>query len=216
MGNSTSYLHELFKSASILSGGWMLTGDLLNVSVFPVVGRLVLHAVFCVFCVSVSQRNNSDCIYICVMAGKMGKFSSLCRMSAAPQRVIVWPWCVLCPGREVSELWQVDSITPLFNQTIVEGPHRGLLTTHTDFLMRMICNQTTRWQQQLMIEPELLSEEWREDWMERASKRRCSPVFFFDISSSSSSFSSRQHLLHQTACRWVTHHTHSSICCHLI
>ncbi|KAM8727511.1 uncharacterized protein hhla1 isoform 3-T5 [Acanthopagrus schlegelii] len=65
MGNSTSYLHELFKSASILS---------------------------------VSQRNNSDCIYICVMAGKM--------------------------GREVSELWQVDSITPLFNQTIVEGPHR--------------------------------------------------------------------------------------------
>ncbi|XP_051809607.1 HERV-H LTR-associating protein 1 homolog [Acanthochromis polyacanthus] len=65
MGNSTSYLHELFKSASILS---------------------------------VSQRNNSDCIYICVMAGKM--------------------------GREVPELWQVDSITPLFNQTIVEGPHR--------------------------------------------------------------------------------------------
>ncbi|KAM9349506.1 HERV-H LTR-associating protein 1 [Symphorus nematophorus] len=65
MGNSTSYLHELFKSASILS---------------------------------VSQRNNSDCIYICVMAGKM--------------------------GREVSELWEVDSITPLFNQTIIEGPHR--------------------------------------------------------------------------------------------
>ncbi|XP_031733050.1 uncharacterized protein hhla1 [Anarrhichthys ocellatus] len=66
MGNSTSYLHELFKSASILS---------------------------------VSQRNNSDCIYICVMAGKT--------------------------GREVPELWEVGSITPLFNQTIVEGPHRG-------------------------------------------------------------------------------------------
>ncbi|XP_041805909.1 uncharacterized protein LOC121615588 [Chelmon rostratus] len=65
MGNSTSYLHELFKSASILS---------------------------------VSQRNNSDCIYICVMAGKM--------------------------GRELPELWEVDSITPLFNQTIMEGPHR--------------------------------------------------------------------------------------------
>ncbi|XP_035769697.1 uncharacterized protein LOC102799368 [Neolamprologus brichardi] len=61
MGNSTSYLHELFKSSSILS---------------------------------VSQRNNSDCIYICVMA-----------------------------GREVPELWDVGSITPLFNQTIVEGPH---------------------------------------------------------------------------------------------
>ncbi|XP_070700912.1 HERV-H LTR-associating protein 1 [Pempheris klunzingeri] len=66
MGNSTSYLHELFKSSSILS---------------------------------VSQRNNSDCIFICVMAGKT--------------------------GREVPELWEVDSITPLFNQTIVEGPHRG-------------------------------------------------------------------------------------------
>ncbi|XP_026230431.1 uncharacterized protein LOC113171909 [Anabas testudineus] len=66
MGNSTSYLHELFKSSSILS---------------------------------VSQRNNSNCIYICVMAGKM--------------------------GREVPELWEVESITPLFNQTIVEGPHRG-------------------------------------------------------------------------------------------
>lgn len=66
MGNSTTYLQELFKSASILS---------------------------------VSQRNNSDCIYICVMAGKT--------------------------GREVPGLWEVDSITPLFNQTIVEGPHRG-------------------------------------------------------------------------------------------
>ncbi|XP_074545196.1 HERV-H LTR-associating protein 1 [Halichoeres trimaculatus] len=66
MGNSTTYLQELFKSASILS---------------------------------VSQRNNSDCIYICVMAGKT--------------------------GRETPALWEVDSITPLFNQTIVEGPHRG-------------------------------------------------------------------------------------------
>ncbi|KAM4556197.1 HERV-H LTR-associating protein 1 isoform 1-T1 [Fundulus diaphanus] len=65
MGNSSSYLHELFKSSSILS---------------------------------VSQRNNSDCIYICVMAGKM--------------------------GREVSGLWDVGSVTPLFNQTIVEGPHK--------------------------------------------------------------------------------------------
>ncbi|KAK2822798.1 hypothetical protein Q5P01_022863 [Channa striata] len=63
MGNSTSYLHELFKSSSILS---------------------------------VSQRNNSDCIYICVMA-----------------------------GREVPELWEVGAIAPLFNLTIVEGPHRG-------------------------------------------------------------------------------------------
>ncbi|XP_071348401.1 HERV-H LTR-associating protein 1 isoform X2 [Trachinotus anak] len=70
IGNSTSYLHELFKSTSILS---------------------------------VSQRNNSDCIYICVMAGKM--------------------------GREMPELWEVGSITPLFNQTIVEGPHRGNISS---------------------------------------------------------------------------------------
>nr|XP_020473360.1 HERV-H LTR-associating protein 1 isoform X2 [Monopterus albus] len=65
MGNSTSYLHELFKSASILS---------------------------------VSQRNDSGCIYICVMAGTV--------------------------GRELPALWEVDSITPLFNQTIIKGPHR--------------------------------------------------------------------------------------------
>ncbi|XP_048084111.1 uncharacterized protein LOC125284270 isoform X2 [Alosa alosa] len=39
MGNSTSYLQELFKSSSILS---------------------------------VNQKNSSDCIYICVMAGKSG------------------------------------------------------------------------------------------------------------------------------------------------
>ncbi|XP_072298028.1 HERV-H LTR-associating protein 1 [Eucyclogobius newberryi] len=64
MGNSSSYLQELFKSSSILS---------------------------------ISQRNNSDCIYICVMAGQL--------------------------GREPLELWALDSITPLFNQTIVEGPH---------------------------------------------------------------------------------------------
>ncbi|XP_062260378.1 HERV-H LTR-associating protein 1 [Platichthys flesus] len=66
IGNSTSYLHELFKSASILS---------------------------------VSHRNESGCIYICVMAGKT----------------------VSCPGPEDPELWDVGSISPLFNQTIVEG-----------------------------------------------------------------------------------------------
>ncbi|XP_068605094.1 HERV-H LTR-associating protein 1 [Brachionichthys hirsutus] len=66
IGNSTSYLQELFKSASILS---------------------------------VSQRNSSDCIYICVMGGQM--------------------------GQDVSKLWDVHSITPLFNRTIVEGPRTG-------------------------------------------------------------------------------------------
>ncbi|XP_061587384.1 HERV-H LTR-associating protein 1 [Cololabis saira] len=63
MGNSTSYVHELFKSSSILS---------------------------------VSQRNNSGCIYICVMAGKSDS--------------------------EVSALWESGSVSPLFNQTVVEGP----------------------------------------------------------------------------------------------
>ncbi|XP_076838316.1 uncharacterized protein hhla1 [Brachyhypopomus gauderio] len=64
MGNSTSYLQELFKSTSILS---------------------------------VSQRNSSECIYICVMAGKT--------------------------DRDLSPLW--DSVPPLFNQTIIEETHRG-------------------------------------------------------------------------------------------
>ncbi|XP_039905279.1 uncharacterized protein LOC120744781 isoform X2 [Simochromis diagramma] len=91
MGNSTSYLHELFKSSSILSGGRCYLNETLY-DVFVSLANGVLSA-----CVSVSQRNNSDCIYICVMAGKM--------------------------GREVPELWDVGSITPLFNQTIVEGPH---------------------------------------------------------------------------------------------
>lgn len=31
----------------------------------------------------------------------------------------------VCPGREVPDLWDVGSITPLFNQTVIEGPHRG-------------------------------------------------------------------------------------------
>ncbi|KAM8838829.1 HERV-H LTR-associating protein 1 [Synchiropus picturatus] len=65
MGNSSSHLHELFKSASILS---------------------------------VSQRNNSECIYICVMAGRAG---------------------------HLQQLWDVGSITPLFNQTVIEGRPSG-------------------------------------------------------------------------------------------
>ncbi|XP_036418281.1 uncharacterized protein LOC118801973 [Colossoma macropomum] len=64
MGNSTSYLQELFKSSSILS---------------------------------VSQKNSSDCIYICVMAGKT--------------------------DRDLSQLW--DSVPPLFNHTIIEDTHKG-------------------------------------------------------------------------------------------
>ncbi|XP_066508999.1 HERV-H LTR-associating protein 1 [Hoplias malabaricus] len=68
MGNSTSYLQELFKSSSILS---------------------------------VSQRNSSECIYICVMAGKT--------------------------DRDLSKLW--DSVPPLFNHTIIEDTHKVSMTT---------------------------------------------------------------------------------------
>ncbi|XP_050982103.1 HERV-H LTR-associating protein 1 isoform X2 [Labeo rohita] len=69
MGNSTSYLQELFKSSSILS---------------------------------VSQKNSSDCIYICVMAGKSDS--------------------------DLSQLWDMGSVRPLFNQTITEEIPRGNLT----------------------------------------------------------------------------------------
>ncbi|XP_022534972.2 HERV-H LTR-associating protein 1 [Astyanax mexicanus] len=65
MGNSTTYLQELFKSSSILS---------------------------------VSQKNSSDCIYICVMAGKT--------------------------DRDLSQLW--DSVPPLFNHTVIEETHKDL------------------------------------------------------------------------------------------
>ncbi|XP_046733080.1 uncharacterized protein LOC124403405 [Silurus meridionalis] len=65
MGNSTSYLQELFKSSSILS---------------------------------ISQMKSSDCIYICVMAGKT--------------------------DRDQPKLW--DSVPPLFNQTIVEHTHTAI------------------------------------------------------------------------------------------
>ncbi|XP_068196962.1 uncharacterized protein [Antennarius striatus] len=38
----------------------------------------------------------------------------------------------LCDGGadgDVSRLWDVDSVTPLFNRTIVEGPHRGNISS---------------------------------------------------------------------------------------
>ncbi|XP_061111948.1 HERV-H LTR-associating protein 1 [Conger conger] len=66
IGNSTSYLQEIFKSSSILS---------------------------------VDQSNNSECIYICVMAGKT--------------------------DRDLSPLWEMESIKPLFNQTITADAHKG-------------------------------------------------------------------------------------------
>ncbi|XP_053529675.1 HERV-H LTR-associating protein 1 isoform X1 [Ictalurus punctatus] len=72
MGNSTSYLQELFKSSSILS---------------------------------VNQMRSSDCIYICVMAGKT--------------------------DRDQTELW--DSVPPLFNQTFIEHTHTATTTATTTY-----------------------------------------------------------------------------------
>ncbi|XP_059358638.1 HERV-H LTR-associating protein 1 [Carassius carassius] len=51
---------------------------------------------------SVSQKNSSDCIYICVMAGKSDS--------------------------DLSQLWDMGSVRPLFNQTITEEIPRGNMT----------------------------------------------------------------------------------------
>ncbi|XP_018613078.1 uncharacterized protein hhla1 [Scleropages formosus] len=89
MGNSTSYLHEIFKSSSILS---------------------------------VSQRNDSDCIYICVMAGKT--------------------------DRELLPLWETESAKPLFNQTITASVHREWYrlptSSSTSWLPKPSVVETTR------------------------------------------------------------------------
>ncbi|KAJ8272933.1 hypothetical protein GJAV_G00095150 [Gymnothorax javanicus] len=66
IGNSSSYLQEIFKSSSILS---------------------------------VDQSNSSECIYICVMAGKSEE--------------------------DLSKLWEMESIKPLFNQTVTADFHKG-------------------------------------------------------------------------------------------
>ncbi|XP_028831561.1 uncharacterized protein hhla1 [Denticeps clupeoides] len=68
---------------------------------------------------SVSQKNSSDCIYICVMAGKTDK--------------------------DISEMWQLDSITPLFNQTIMEGSHhKSNLTTMLTAIPTQITQASTK------------------------------------------------------------------------
>ncbi|XP_063076115.1 HERV-H LTR-associating protein 1 homolog [Engraulis encrasicolus] len=84
MGNSTSYLQELFKSSSILS---------------------------------VNQKNSSDCTYICVMAGKSEK--------------------------ELDELWNLDLITPLFNQTIPEDNPKASSTSFVTMTTSTTTTTTT-------------------------------------------------------------------------
>uniref|UniRef100_A0A3B4WJ93 HERV-H LTR-associating 1 n=1 Tax=Seriola lalandi dorsalis TaxID=1841481 RepID=A0A3B4WJ93_SERLL len=81
IGNSTSYLHELFKSTSILS---------------------------------VSQRNNSDCIYICVMAGKMVEEAD------NHQEVILISSCVF--GSSVSPSTMEETAAPTAEITTAQLP----------------------------------------------------------------------------------------------
>ncbi|XP_055482263.1 HERV-H LTR-associating protein 1 [Psammomys obesus] len=70
VGNSTSYLTEIFKSTSILS---------------------------------VSQTNESDCVFICVMAGKS--------------------------GRNLSDFWQMVEKSPFINYTFTSGVSSALGAT---------------------------------------------------------------------------------------
>ncbi|KAL6033129.1 hypothetical protein STEG23_009650, partial [Scotinomys teguina] len=69
VGNSTSYLTEIFKSTSILS---------------------------------VSQNNESDCVFICVMAGKS--------------------------GRTLSDFWEMVEKSPVINYTFTSGVSHALAT----------------------------------------------------------------------------------------
>ncbi|XP_028629108.1 HERV-H LTR-associating protein 1 [Grammomys surdaster] len=70
VGNSTSYLTEIFKSTSILS---------------------------------VSQTNESDCVFICVMVGKS--------------------------GRNLSDFWEMVEKSPVINYTFTSGVSNALATT---------------------------------------------------------------------------------------
>ncbi|XP_052017522.1 HERV-H LTR-associating protein 1 [Apodemus sylvaticus] len=70
VGNSTSYLTEIFKSTSILS---------------------------------VSQTNESDCVFICVMVGKS--------------------------GRNLSDFWEMVEKSPVINYTFTSGVSSALATT---------------------------------------------------------------------------------------
>ncbi|XP_031214279.1 HERV-H LTR-associating protein 1 [Mastomys coucha] len=70
VGNSTSYLTEIFKSTSILS---------------------------------VSQTNESDCVFICVMVGKS--------------------------GRNLSDFWEMVEKSPVLNYTFTSGVSSALATT---------------------------------------------------------------------------------------
>ncbi|XP_075776239.1 uncharacterized protein LOC102460920 isoform X2 [Pelodiscus sinensis] len=85
IGNSTSYLTEIFKSTSI---------------------------------VSVSQSNDSDCIYICVMAGRTGR-----NMSDFWEMIEQFPVINYTFSSNMSALLDVDSILPSL-MTLREDPDK--------------------------------------------------------------------------------------------
>ncbi|XP_032746584.1 LOW QUALITY PROTEIN: HERV-H LTR-associating protein 1 [Rattus rattus] len=95
VGNSTSYLTEIFKSTSILS---------------------------------VSQTNESDCVFICVMVGKS--------------------------GRNLSDFWEMVEKSPVINYTFTSGVSSALATTRgtvrtsrltTQSQHSLLRSYTTRW-----------------------------------------------------------------------
>lgn len=209
MGNSTSYLHELFKSASILSGGWMFTGDLLNFSLFPVVDQLVLHVVFCVFCVSQWARGTTRTVFTSVWW--RGRWVSSAR-SAESAMLVRESSC----GRDVCSVQAVRCRSCGRWTPSRRSSTRPSSKDHTEVCLRHTLILSWGWY--ATKPPGGSKSKWfnLNYWLKNEERTEWRGGTVFNISSSSSSsFSSRQHLLHQTSCRWVTHHAHSSICCHL-
>ncbi|XP_021087830.1 HERV-H LTR-associating protein 1 [Mesocricetus auratus] len=100
VGNSTSYLTEIFKSTSILS---------------------------------VSQTNESDCVFICVMAGKS--------------------------GRTLSDFWEMVEKSPVINYTFTSGVSNALVAP-TGRAARTPGFTTQSQQSLLRSDPTLWSTQW--------------------------------------------------------
>ncbi|XP_057592994.1 HERV-H LTR-associating protein 1 [Hippopotamus amphibius kiboko] len=100
MGNSTSYLTEIFKSTSILS---------------------------------VSQTNESDCIFICVMTGKSGRNLSDFWEIAEKSPVINYTFTSSVPGvlgESTREMALTSQLTPASQQTLPRtSPPHGAQST---------------------------------------------------------------------------------------
>ncbi|KAI3374532.1 hypothetical protein L3Q82_021102, partial [Scortum barcoo] len=155
MGNSTSYLHELFKSASILSEIHLhehFTKPLSVNTVRRYISKCKLklyHAKRKPYINNTQKRRHwrlwarAHLRWTDALKWKSVLWSDESTFQIVGRRVLrakegKGPSGLLseqsskasiCDGREVPELWEVDSITPLFNQTIVEGPHRVSPTT---------------------------------------------------------------------------------------